>query len=267
MARFKGPFKFEGSLGGFRSYWDSDTGEQIISTTRGKNPKNYKNRASASNVLALNEEFKAANIWSKMIRDATMDLAYLKKGRINGDLVAIAKIIQSMSDDEKMGQRKIESSKFNYPLKGFCMNHAHPFSSVCYVDPVMSISENRSEVTLRIPTFISFRKFKWPEKIAYYRVFLNISEIPDVVYAKSKKAYLPVYPTDNLGNKTVVSDWLRVIATPIDFEISAAFDDHAIPREKTLVMVTLGFEFAYAMDFNTPYVVKDHGTVAIVGCF
>ena len=111
MARIKSPFNITGSFGGFRSYRDGDTGEQILSTKRGKNPANYKNGRTDE----LNEEFKAVNIWTKLLRRGNDDLSYLKKGRINGLLVRIGKRIQLMNTDDVRGHRKIESSKFNFP--------------------------------------------------------------------------------------------------------------------------------------------------------
>ena len=91
MARFKGPIQFTGSLGNLRSYWDEDSGQQIISLKRGPNPENYKN----DRVEELKQEFTALNIWAKLIRTKTLDLIYLKKGRLNGKLVKIAKQMYS----------------------------------------------------------------------------------------------------------------------------------------------------------------------------
>ena len=54
---------------------------------------------------------------------------------------------------------------------------------------------------------------------------------------------------------------------PIDFHITASFDQNALPREKTVVMVAMGLKFAAGMQYNTPYVVKVHGTMAILRCF
>ena len=92
MATFKGPIRFDGSLGDLRSYWDSDLKEQILSQNRGRNAKTYNN----PRVKELNREFKALNIWTKILRMGSDDLAYLKKGRQNGKLVKIAKRIQKM---------------------------------------------------------------------------------------------------------------------------------------------------------------------------
>jgi hypothetical protein len=263
MARIKSPFNITGSFGGFRSYRDGDTGEQILSTKRRKNPANYKNYKTDE----LNEEFKAVNIWTKLLRRGNDNLSYLKKGRINGLLVIIGKRIQLMNTDDERGHRKIESSKFNFPLIEFCMNNAHPFTNVCYANPDVSITDDRREVTVRFTNFISIVKLKWPERIMNYRVFLNIFELPDVEWNVKYRQFLPVYPAASLGNKTTVSEWMSISTDPIDFELSVAFNANCLSKEKSTVVVTLGFEFANRIQYNTPYVVTDHGTCAIVGCF
>ena len=263
MARISGPFKINGSFGNLRAYKDSDTGEEILSTKRRKNSKNHKNAM----LVRLNREFKALNIWAKIIRRGTLDLIYLKKGRLNGKLVSIAKRIQLMDPICEGGIRKIISSKFNLPLVGFCMNNAHPFWDVCNVEPEILISEDRSTITFKLTNFISAGKFKWSEGIQYYRIYIVIFELPDVEWSENDKKYLPVYLFDTLGRKTVVSEWIQVGTDPKNIVIPVAFDANQLPREKTTVMVSVGFEFANGIQFNTPYVVKDHGTCAILGCF
>ena len=267
MARIKGPIQFEGSLGNIRSYWDSDTKQQTLSIKRQGYPKAFKNRKNADNVKKLNLDFKGVNIWTKLLRTGNDDLSYLKKGRLNGKLVSIGKRIQLMNTDDEIGHKRIESSKFNFPLIGFCMNNAHPFMNVCYAKPEISITDDRREVTVKLKNFISAVKLKWPEQITNYRVFLNIFELPDVEWNVKDRRFWPVYPSTELGNKTTVSEWIRVNNVPLDFELSAAFDAMHLSKEKTTIVVTLGFEFANGIQYNTPYVVTDHGTCAIVGCF
>jgi len=92
-------------------------------------------------------------------------------------------------------------------------------------------------------------------------------ELPDVEWDSDHRCYFPVYVNLKLRKKTTVSDWLMVSSDPIDFQITASFDPTALPREKTTVLAAMGLEFASGMQYNTPYVVKDHGTMAILRCF
>ena len=263
MARISGPFKINGSFGNVRVYEDGDTHEQVLSTKRRKNSKSHHN----DRLMRLNREFKALNVWAKIIRRMTLDLCYLKKGRLNGKLVSIAKKIQELDGSGERGFRKIESSKFNFPLKGFCMNNAHPFGDVCNIEPRITISDDRGTVTFTLTAFSSVGKFKWTESILYYRIYIVINELPDIEWNVKNKVYEPVYLYDLLGRKTVVSEWMRVSSESLDIVIPVAFDANHMPREKTTVMVSVGFELASEIQFDTPYIVKDHGTCAILGCF
>lgn len=267
MARIKGPVHFEGRLGNIRSYWDSDTKQQTLSTIPEGGKKAFKNRKSANRVKELNLEFQAVNIWTKLLRHGNDDLDILKKGRLNGKLVSIGMVIQKMNTADMRGHRRVESSKFNFPLIGFCMNNAHSFQNVCLANPEISITEDRREVAIRLTNFISKLRLRWPERITYYRIFLNIFELPDVEWDPEHRRFWQVYPSESLGKKTTVSEWKNLIVDPIDFEISASFDAQYMSKENAVVVVTMGFEFATGIQFNTPYVVKDHGTCAILGCF
>jgi hypothetical protein len=194
-------------------------------------------------------------------------MSYLKNGRINGKLVSIAKRLQQMDPDGNYGYRGIESSKFNYPLTGFSMNNAHPFKEVFQVEPEIAITEDRSEVTLSLNNFISYKKFFWSERIFNYRIYLTLFELPDIEWKESWKQFYPVHPPLSLANVTTVSEWMSATTEPIDFQITATFKQDELPREKTTILVAMGLEFASCMQYNTPYVVKDHGTMAIMRCF
>ena len=267
MAILKGPLQFTGSLGSMRSYYDKDSGKQILATKGGVNKNILKNNKSLARVRDMNREFKACSMWAKLVRNGTEDLRYLKNGRIHGKLISIAKALQKMNEEDHYGYRRIESSKFNYPLIGFSMNNAHPFKTVFQLEPDISITEDRSEVTLSMNNFISNSKFKWAERISYYRVYLTIVELQDVEWDEGHRCYFPVYLNSKLRKKTTVSDWLSINCIPLDFQITASFDQNALPREKTTVLVAMGLEFASGMQYNTPYVVKDYGTMAILRCF
>jgi hypothetical protein len=224
MATLKGPLQFTGSLGSMRSYFDNDSGKQILASKGGANKNIIKNNKNLERVRDQNREFKACNTWVNMVRRGTEELSYLKNGRINGKLVSIAKTIQKMNEEDHYGYRRIESSKFNYPLIGFSMNNAHPFKTVFQLEPEISITGDRSKVTLSMNNFISNSKFKWPERITYYRVYLTIVEIQDVEWDEGHRCYFPVYLNSKSRKKTTVSDWLLINCLPVDFQITASFD-------------------------------------------
>jgi len=267
MATLKGPIQFDGSVGDVRSYYDSDLKKQVLSTKRRSNKNIIKENPSLWRQDAMSVEFGGCSTWATIIRSETIEHVYLKKGRHNGKLSGIGRRIQLMDAEGRYGFRRIQSSKFNFPLIGYSMNKRHPFKEVFCVNPDVSITEDRREVTLELNNFRSYSKFNWPEPVSDYRVYLTIFELPDLEWNEGGKEYRPVYPTIGLANKTTVSDWLTVSTDPIDFQIKATFDEDKLPREKSTVIVSMGLEFASGMQHNTPFVVRDHGTTMIVACF
>ena len=264
MGTFKGPFDFNGSVGGFNGYYDRDAKKKIVREKKGKNKNN---NSHAPRALDMNREFKAMCIMSKFIRRATLDIDYLKNGRLAGNLNRIAKTIQLLDDDGILGYRTIKVSKFTYPLSGFNFNNAHPFNDVFQVTPELSASEDRREVTLKLTNFKSKSKFNWPERVGHYRIFLLVFALKDLAWDPDREQYDPSFPGQQLVKSFVISEWFPILSTPIDIQLSTAFrEDLQLPEDSTVVTV-MGFEFASAFDNGMYYVVKDHGTAAIVKCF
>jgi hypothetical protein len=267
MATSEGPIRFSGSLGGIKSHYDKDLKKWIYSTKGGANKNLIHNNKAFARTRELNEEWKGCNIWSKSIRLATENLRHLKQGRSNYKLLKIAKRIQVMNWEDIRGHRRIESSKFNHPLIGFSMSNAHPFSEVFFGNPVLSITDDRREVMLELKNFIAYGKFSWPERIRYYRMYLTISEIPDVVWNEELRQFSKIYPAISNTGVTTVSEWMPIDTTAVDLRLVTMFPEGLIPREQSTVIAAMGIEFASEMQYATFFVVKDNGTMAIVGCF
>lgn len=267
MATSKGPIQFSGSLGGIRGYYDRDLKKWIYTNKGGACKPLIKNNPAFVKTRAMNQEWQGCNVWSKLVRYGTEELKNLKQGRNNCNLLKIAKQIQCMNSEDEYGKRRIQSSKFNFPLIGFSMSNAHPFRNVFFEHPELSITDDRREVTIRLNDFVSLNKFSWPESLSYYRIFLTIFELPDVEWDELQRKYVYFYNKDTLGGETTYSDWMEVSRIKIDLQLTATFKETELPREKTTVLVAMGLEFATAMQHGIPYLVKDNGTMAVIGCF
>lgn len=266
MAISEGPIQFSGSMGGIRGYYDRDIKKWVYTTKGGACKPLIKNNPAFERTRGLNHEWQGCNVWSKLVREGTEELKNLKQGRNNCNLLKIAKQIQCMSTEDKYGKRSIQSSKFNYPLIGFSMSNAHPFRNVFYEHPELSITDDRREVTLRLKDFVSLNKFSWPEPLSYYRIFLTIFELPDVEWDKLQEKFVHFYLKDTLGMQTTYCDWMKLTGKKIDFQLTASFEETKLPRAKTTVLVAMGLEFAKDIEHGIPYLVKDNGTMAIIGC-
>jgi hypothetical protein len=71
MATLKGPLQFTGSMGTMRSYYDKDSGKQILSSKGGLTKNLSKNNNHLANVRHTNREFTACCIWAKLVLRGT----------------------------------------------------------------------------------------------------------------------------------------------------------------------------------------------------
>ena len=171
-----------------------------------------------------------------------------------------------MDIESLRGFRRIESSRFSYPLSGFSMSKKHPFSQVFYGTYDLSATDDRSEVTLALNSFNPKTAFTWPETIRDYRVYLSISVVPDFEWQEYTRCYEPAYFPFSNRRKTIISEWKSISYYPTDILMSLKFDNDFVPQERSIVIVALGFEFATMIENGSPYIVKDHGSMAIIGC-
>jgi hypothetical protein len=130
----------------------------------------------------------------------------------------------------------------------------------------VSITDDRSQVTLSLNDFRSTAKFKWPETVNYYRISLLIFVLADVTRNETEGRYTYVGWPARMGREWSVSEWLHVDNIPIDVQLSAAFKEGQLPIEQSTVVVSMGLEFATAMQNDSPYVVKGIGTAGILAC-
>jgi hypothetical protein len=79
--------------------------------------------------------------------------------------------------------------------------------------------------------------------------------------------YSTVYTPISKTGLTSVTNWMSIIMPPLDIQLVTRFQEGLVPREKTTVIAAMGVEFASAIQYDTPLVVKDCGTMAILGCF
>ena len=267
MAEAIGPFRVKGSMGNIRTYYDRTLKKWISSTKGGANKNLIYNNPSFELTRDLNREWKGCAVWSKIVREGVDPINHLMQGRNNCYLMKIAEKIKILDFESEFGFRKITTSKHKSPLVGYCFSNLHPFKEVFLDEPELTLTDDRSEVTLALNNFLSQKRFSWPEKNNYYRIYLNISLVPDLEWSASEKNYKPVYqPFDPMATASV-SNWMRMNTVLTDIRMVAKFENDFVPDDRSIVVVSMGLEFASTMLNGTPYIVKDCGTTVVLGCF
>ena len=224
------------------------------------------NNPALVNIHKQNIEWKGCNMCSTQIRRGLIGVEELIKGRNNGRLLSIIKRIQTMGSILEVGKRAIELSRYKDLLVGFNLNSAHPFKEVFFGNPILSISDDRKEVTLNLKNFKSRYQLKWTEFIKQYRVYLSINEVSDIRW-DSHERYCSTQYGSSLYENTTISEWYDTSSDETELRLSVSFPENYVAKESTTVVVTMGLEFASSGNGKTVITVKDRGTCAIVGCF
>lgn len=267
MAEIIGTIRLKGSVGNIRTYYDRTLKKWISSTKGGANKDLIKNNPTFARTRELNQEWKGCVVWAKFVRFGVDSLSHLMQGRNNCYLMRIAEKIKILDFESERGFRKITSSKHKSLLVGYCFSKLHPFKEVFFDEPELTITDDRNEVTLTLNDFLSHKKFSWPETISLFRIYLNIFLLPDLEWCDSIKQYIPVYQTFARKEITSVSNWMSMNSDLTDIRIAAKFENDFVPDDRSIVVVTMGLEFASTMLNGSPYIVKDCGTTMVLGCF
>ena len=88
-----------------------------------------------------------------------------------------------------------------------------------------------------------------------------------MVWKESENCYEPAI--NNLGRLTrcTISDWITKSASPVDILMEVSFDEPALTKPATTVIVALGIEVATGVAGGCVYIQPGNGTMAIVECF
>lgn len=266
MAEITGPFRFKGSLGNFRVYWNSAAQKWVVATKGGANRNLIINSAAFVRVRENMSEFKACGKWSCLIRKGLFEIDHLNYGYYMAEIVKLSKVIQKMNRLGVKGHRNIEPSKYKSLLTDIVFNQLHPFKKVLPRQPEVIADAQRKTITLNLPQFYPQYELGWAEKYSCYRFTLAIAQLSDYTYVEEDGDYGPAHFGLNAKKATVISEWLMHDTNAADISLTASFADDAIPPDDATVMIALGIEFATRLSGNAISSGPRDGTMALVAC-
>lgn len=266
MAEITGPFRFKGSLGNFRSYYNSAAKKWVVATKGGANRDLIFNNPNFVRQRENMTEFGACGKWSHLVRMSLLDLDELNYGFYMGGITRLAKVIQAKDREGAKGHRNIESSKYKNLLTSINFNEKYSFHQiVCRVPEVVSDDE-RQTVILNMPHFSPFSELNWAKQFFSYRFTLVISQLSDFIWVKERNTFEPAHESLKGNTVTVRTEWLSNNTDSTDISLIASFEDEAIPADDACVLVALGIEFATKLGDNTLSATSGDGTMALVAC-
>ena len=266
MAEITGPFRFKGSLGNFRVYWNKAAKKWVVATKGGGRRESILYSPVFARTRENMSEFKACGKFCKLIRIGLFHLDHLNWGYYMSWIVQLSKVIQLKDVDSKRGQRNIEPSKCKSLLTDINFNEEHPFKQVVIRHPEVISDAERNTITVKLPKFYPWYELRWKEDYSNYRFLLTIAQLSDYNCVEEDGGYGPVHYGIENKSITVNSDWMMHDTNAVDISLTASFKEDAIPPSDATVLVALGIEFASSVSGNSYSAAKGDGTMALVAC-
>ena len=267
MARNDGPIQFTGSIGNIRSYYDKGLKKHILSTKGGANKNLIKNNPAFARTRDCMNEFAGCTKWASMLRRCLLIVRHLCFSRYFSGIVKLAKEIQVRDLESSYGFRSVESSKAPYFLREVNFNMEHPFNDVIRDAYWVIFSQDKKTARFSMLGFIPKLRLSWPTSFQAFRLYLVIAQLSDMVWDEKDRRYVPVVDDLRKLTRCSISDWMNNDALPVDIELEVSFDEPALTRPGTTVVVALGIEMATMVNGSSSYIPTGNGTMGIVECF
>jgi len=175
MARQKGPFKASGTISDV-VFYKSKFG-YILRSKGSLNRKRIQKDPAFSRTRENNSEFITATKGVKTLRSAFRSLIHsvshpFLAGRLTREMVRI--IRADLIHDR--GKRVIANENLVL-LEGFDFNPEAPITKILFAPYKITINQEKGELLVIFPPFVSRESIKAPSKTAYFKITVAIAEI------------------------------------------------------------------------------------------
>jgi len=267
MARLKGPIQFVGSLGNIKSVYNKRLKHYVLSTKGGASKELIMNSPAFIRTRENMKEFSGCGLFASQVRKSLVSLMHLKSGDYYPGIVKLAKSIQLTDEEHLKGMRSIEVSNLPTLLLNLNFNSYHRFDNVLHDWPLITFSNDKKTVTLRLTEFKSSYRLHWVSRFDSYRFAMVIAQLPDFYYSFSDASYVPVLPDLEQLSVTTYSEWFPNTIEPRDITMEASFAHPALQQPGTTVIVAMGIEISSILLKPTDSYTSNQGTMKIVDCF
>lgn len=267
MAQNEGPIQFKGSLGNIRSYYDRGLKKYILTTKGGANKNLIMNNPAFARSRDCMNEFTACSKWASMLRKCLLCIDHLMFSRYFAEVVRTSKAIQLRDEESTYGFRSIEASNAPYLLREINFNQQHPFRGVIREAYGVIFSQDKKTALFSMIGFIPGSRLSWPTPFQSFRLYLVVAQLSDMVWNEMDRRYYPVVEDLRRLTRCSISDWMVNNMEPVDIEMEVSFDEPALTRSGTTVIVALGIEMASEVTGSCAYISPGNGSMGIVECF
>jgi len=267
MSKIKSPFKFIGSFGNMRCYYDPATDQYIMAGKGGYTREQFLTLKSLEENRKNASEFGASSHWASLLYDSLTALKHLMHPRCFNKITSKGKFILRQDFTSTPGFRSVSVSKEPQALTEIDFNERHTLRSVIRENYAISLSEDKKTVTLTIPEFVTARDAWWGNKYYAVRIYVVVAQTADMVYNPVTEKWEPVVDGLELISRKVVSGWMFYNSESNEVNLSVSLDDPAFSLPGTVVVVAVGVEFSLKANNGEPLPEPHAGSMAIVKSF
>ena len=223
MAKLKGPFEFEGKLGGLSAYKMEGVEKTILRRPAGPSSKDIKTKATYDITRRNNSEFGGCSTAGKYTRLCFHPLKPVSNFNATSSVVSLMQCIKPLDSLSELGKRNVLISRAAYLLEGFNFNRRNPFETMVRNPLQATIERSTLTASVQFPALIPHVNFFPPGAHSYFRLVAVLAVLPDIFY--KEQGYAPegeftLYP------ERTESEWLIVQtgseAKQLDLQLPAA---------------------------------------------
>lgn len=187
MATLINGIQFTGSLGNISGYTRKGSDKNFARTKGGADKDRIMNDPALELTKQNSVEFAGCGKAAGTVRQAVLPLAHLAAPNfnINASATKILKVIQTLDEEGKRGERGIYFSRYKQLFEGFTLNPVHTFSSIVLLPLYSSIDRDNGIATIILPALYPDINLLFPWNYPVFRFILHLGVVADITYGEA----------------------------------------------------------------------------------
>jgi hypothetical protein len=266
MATFKGPFKFNGPIGGIR-YYQVPGDDRTYAAERGSVPKTILKKSPVFKKSRQNSyEFTPK---SKCAKDVRLGLSTWSKPIVNRQLhcqlVRIMDDILHMDKVGDYGHRGIYVSRYKQLLYNADYHFINPLSEILRCPYTVVDEGDRKIVTVKISGLIPSKQIKAPALASHFQLCIGLGTVKDYVWVPYFLNYMPDKNSNSNIHRETLYPWTPVDSGLMeDITLTASLPDEFEAADDITIVRSFGIVFGRMTGEVVP-LKKERGSIAFLG--
>ena len=261
MAKQKGIFKIQGTLGGM-TFYDKD-GATIIREKGGIDRSRILNDPNFVRTRENMSEFGGSAKVGKAFRQGYNGVPIkAADSTLAGRVTGLMKRVNAKGTGIR-GQREFEILTNKAIVEGFELNKSKALAATFRAPYTATANADRNEVVLTIPDFEPRDFVALPSGVTHFRLALNIAVMSDYSFNTDIRSYEPLQPNENGLRNSETSSYLSIYGPTGAINITATLPGSPVLPTATSLIVSLGIGFYQELN-SSYYPLEGHNAMQII---